>query len=67
MRNFAKSKKHAIDVLGCSGFKPEYFSVRCSADLAEANENDSDLSILTAAWLGNARLIDNVQVSRNAG
>jgi pantoate--beta-alanine ligase len=46
-----------------SGFKPEYFSIRRSNDLLEANRNDRDVSILTAAWLGNARLIDNIQVS----
>jgi pantoate--beta-alanine ligase len=44
-----------------SGFKPEYFSVRRSVDLLEASKEDHELSVLTAAWLGNARLIDNIQ------
>jgi pantoate--beta-alanine ligase len=46
-----------------AGFKPEYFGIRRSADLVEADGNDHELSILTAAWLGNARLIDNMQLS----
>ena len=45
------------------GFKPEYFSVRRSQDLGIPGPADRDLSILTAAWLGSARLIDNVKVS----
>ena len=46
-----------------AGLKPEYFSIRRSAELDEANKGDQDLSILTAVWLGNARLIDNIQVT----
>ncbi len=45
-----------------AGFRPEYFSVRCTEDLAEPSAEDKRLSILTAAWLGTARLIDNVKV-----
>ena len=45
-----------------AGLKPEYFSVRRTEDLAEPSAEDVRLSILTAAWLGTARLIDNVKV-----
>ncbi|MBT7950613.1 MAG: pantoate--beta-alanine ligase [Gammaproteobacteria bacterium] len=51
-----------MKALESSGFKPEYFSVRRSENLAEPNALDKKLSILTAAWLGSARLIDNVKV-----
>ena len=51
-----------MKVLESGGFKPEYFSVRRSEDLAEPGAQDLRLSILTAAWLGTARLIDNVKV-----
>ncbi len=44
------------------GFKPEYFSVRRTEDLGEPHADDLRLSILTAVWLGGARLIDNVKV-----
>jgi pantoate--beta-alanine ligase len=46
------------------GLRPEYFSVRRTADLGEPAADDHELSILTAAWLGTARLIDNVKVQR---
>lgn len=48
--------------LESGGFRPEYFSVRRTEDLAEPDVRDLRLSILTAAWLGSARLIDNVKV-----
>ncbi|PID49077.1 MAG: pantoate--beta-alanine ligase [Proteobacteria bacterium] len=44
------------------GFRPEYFEVRRSCDLQEPEAGDKDLVILVSAWLGKARLIDNVQV-----
>ncbi|OGT78843.1 MAG: pantoate--beta-alanine ligase [Gammaproteobacteria bacterium RIFCSPLOWO2_02_FULL_52_10] len=44
------------------GFRPEYFSVRRSEDLQVPGPGDTRLSILAAAWLGSARLIDNIQV-----
>ena len=53
-----------INALERAGLRPEYFSVRRTADLAEPGPGDRELSILTAAWLGNARLIDNVRVTR---
>ncbi len=61
--NFRKIEETCFAHLQDSGFKPEYFSIRRSSDLLEANRNDRELSILTAAWLGNARLIDNIQVN----
>ena len=50
---------HALEA---AGFRPEYFSVRRSEDLGEPSAEDLRLSILAAAWLGSARLIDNVKV-----
>ncbi len=54
-----------LQVLDTAGFKPEYFCVRRSEDLGEANAEDRQLSILVAAWLGSARLIDNIKVDLN--
>ncbi len=53
-----------MTALEAGGFRPEYFSIRRSEDLAEPSAQDLRLSILTAAWLGSARLIDNIQVER---
>jgi len=52
--------------LAAAGFRPEYFSVRRASDLEPAAAGDSSLQILVAAWLGGARLIDNVRVEMPA-
>lgn len=51
-----------IAALAAAGMRPEYFSVRRSNDLAPPRPGDTALVVLAAAWLGPARLIDNVQV-----
>ncbi len=50
--------------LEAQGMRPEYFSVRRATDLARPAPGDADLVILAAAWLGPARLIDNIRVPR---
>ncbi|MBS0366091.1 MAG: pantoate--beta-alanine ligase [Proteobacteria bacterium] len=47
-----------------AGFRVDYFAVRQAADLEPPAGHARELVILTAARLGKARLIDNVQVSR---
>ena len=64
--DFRRIEDDAVNRLRESGFNPEYFTVRRSRDLAEAQGHEKELSILVAAWRGNARLIDNIQVSLNA-
>ena len=44
------------------GMRPEYISVRNATDLSLPKAGDEDLIILAAAWLGGARLIDNIRV-----
>jgi pantoate--beta-alanine ligase len=46
------------------GFKVEYLELRRSLDLGTARASDTRLTILVAAWLGKARLIDNVCLMR---
>jgi pantoate--beta-alanine ligase len=55
-------EREAMETLENAGFKPEYFSIRRSIDLDDPGPGDRELSILVAAWLGSARLIDNVKV-----
>jgi len=50
--------------LDAAGFRTEYLSIRRAADLMEPGPGDSDLRILVAAWLGAARLIDNIPATR---
>lgn len=45
------------------GFATDYFSIRRQGDLAAPGTGDVDLVILTAARLGRARLIDNLEVT----
>ena len=51
-----------MQTLQQAGLRPEYFSIRRSEDLGEPVAGDLRLSILVAAWLGRARLIDNIRV-----
>ncbi len=45
-----------------AGFSPDYFSVRTRDELATPGTGEHLLVILAAAYLGDARLIDNVEV-----
>lgn len=54
----------ALEQLTEAGFKPEYFQVRCAASLDRAKAGDTELVVLVAAWLGKARLIDNLRVDQ---
>ncbi|MEX0386575.1 pantoate--beta-alanine ligase [Spiribacter onubensis] len=47
-----------------AGMTPDYLEIRRAADLAPAGPGDRELVIPVAAYLGRARLIDNVRVSR---
>lgn len=58
----AEIETEGMQALERAGLRPEYFSVRRTADLGEPGPEDTRLSILTAAWLGPARLIDNIKV-----
>ncbi len=53
-----------VEDLAAAGLRPDYFSVRRASDLQPATTGDQDLVVLTAAYLGAARLIDNLRVSR---
>lgn len=48
--------------LATAGFRPDYFEIRRANDLQPPAEDDQNLRILAAAWLGRARLIDNLAV-----
>ncbi len=50
--------------LDANGFTTDYIAIRRAADLLEPAAGESDLVALVAAYLGKARLIDNIEVSR---
>lgn len=62
-KDFSALIKNAQQSLIEKGFKPDYFAICAKDTLAPANEQDSELVILVAAYLENVRLIDNLQVS----
>jgi len=62
--DYAKLERGAIRSLQEAGFRPDYFRVLRAPDLGEPRRVDRELVILAAAYLGKARLIDNLVVSR---
>lgn len=56
-----------IELLINSGFKPDYFEICDSNTLLPAKPGDDHLVILAAAWLGKARLIDNLSLNLKPG
>jgi pantoate--beta-alanine ligase len=49
--------------LSRAGFRPDYVAVRRAQDLGRPDAKETQFSVLAAAWLGSARLIDNVRVA----
>jgi pantoate--beta-alanine ligase len=58
--------QQAAAAIDAAGLRTDYVSVRRAPDLAPPGEADTDLVILAAAYLGRARLIDNLRVQRGA-
>ena len=48
-----------------AGFKPDYLQIYQRNELRPATENDKEIIILAAAFLGSTRLIDNIYVNRS--
>lgn len=61
-RDYAMLEREAKARLAADGFRPDYFEFRRANDLQFPTREDADLRIFAAAWLGRARLIDNVPV-----
>ncbi|AFT66466.1 MAG: pantoate--beta-alanine ligase [Cycloclasticus pugetii] len=58
-------ESHAITDLIEAGFKPDYLQIYQRNELRPATENDKEIIILAAAFLGSTRLIDNIYVNRS--
>lgn len=61
-QGFPGLESRAMQKLGACGFRPEYVSIRRAYDLEKPREGDREVVVLAAAWLGRARLIDNIVV-----
>ncbi len=62
-RNYRELERNGTEMLLKAGFKPDYLEICHSKTLLPASDTDDLLVILVAAWLGPARLIDNMPLS----
>jgi pantoate--beta-alanine ligase len=62
-RDFRRIELEAMATLAGKGWRPDYVSVRRQADLQPPGNDDRQLVVLAAAFLGRTRLIDNVEVT----
>jgi pantoate--beta-alanine ligase len=62
--DFASLERFGVEALTKVGMKPDYFAVRRAQDLGAPANDTKHLVVLTAARLGKARLIDNIQVRK---
>lgn len=60
-RDFHALGLHYMQTLERAGLRPDYFTVRRARDLGSPSRDETELVVLAAAWLGRARLIDNVR------
>lgn len=60
-RQFSRIEETGRAALNSAGFRTDYFSVRDARDLSPAQPDTRHFVVLTAARLGKARLIDNLQ------
>jgi pantoate--beta-alanine ligase len=61
--NFKRLENMATEDLQLHGWKPDYVSVRNRHTLNLPNPDDKELVVLAAVWLGNTRLIDNLEIT----
>jgi pantoate--beta-alanine ligase len=65
-KDFASLELAATKQINDAGLSTDFFSIQNADDLSDANVDDKKLVILVAAFLGKARLIDNMFFSLNA-
>ena len=61
-RDFQRLEAEALRKLRMAGMRPDYVTVRVAQTLAAPTADDRHFAVLAAAWLGKARLIDNIEV-----
>jgi len=62
---FGDAEQQLAAELAAAGFRTDYVSIRRQQDLNIPTDRDTKLVILAAAWLGRARLIDNLELELN--
>ena len=62
VRTYALLESQAAKRLKQAGFRPDYVAIRNANTLGDVRYETDFIAILAAAWLGEARLIDNILV-----
>ncbi|WP_293646160.1 pantoate--beta-alanine ligase [Thiolapillus sp.] len=62
-RHYAELEENATQLIAAAGMTPDYFSIRRASDLGKPAQSETGFVILGAAFLGMARLIDNLEVN----
>ena len=62
--SFEQVTEQAKASLVTAGFTPDYLEIRHAHTLEQAQNQDQTLVILAAAYIGKARLIDNLRFDR---
>lgn len=64
-RNISEIQTFAKEMIELAGLKPDYLEIRDAASFAPVDNNTKEAVILVAAFIGKARLIDNLVVKLN--
>ena len=62
-KHYSRIKKDAIALLESKDFKVDYFEICNQIDLEDASNEDKNILIACAAWLGRPRLLDNLELN----
>jgi pantoate--beta-alanine ligase len=62
-KDYVELGAHAEKILENAGFSVDYVAIRRAYDLEAPSGDEAELVILASAWLGKARLIDNIPVT----
>jgi pantoate--beta-alanine ligase len=62
--DYAGLQAQAARELDENGLRTDYVAIRRAADLLEPDAGEAQLVVLAAAYLGKARLIDNIEIAR---
>src|SRR5690554_6938862 len=62
--DFLALAQEAGESLGAAGLRLDYFNIANSQTLKPATQEDREVTLLAAAYLGSTRLIDNISVTR---
>ncbi|MEB4589479.1 pantoate--beta-alanine ligase [Candidatus Thiothrix sp. Deng01] len=61
-QDYASLQAEAMKSLELKGFRPDYVEIRRTVDLMPPEAGNMSLVVLGSAWLGKARLIDNISL-----